>query len=668
MDDSLTCRVCHGVLRQPAVDGVCADCLRTPHTDGASATATTRSFDTPPPSDEALTRSAPHRVPPAPRPRVEVALAEYLRAKHYRDPKKVAAGGYGTVFEATDSVGRRVAVKVLHHYLATELILSRFETEAKALSELDHSGLVKFFHYEPDAEAPLLVTEFVPGGTLAQSVKDGGPLPPREAAGLLAQVAAVVQYLHDKGVIHRDLKPSNILLDAAGRPKVADFGLAKRLGEAGKHHTRSANSVGGTPEYCAPEQFRPGAKTDARSDVYALGATLYAVLVGHPPFTREPDDEHCQKLIRVIDTTPPAPLPADVPANLARVCLKCLEKHPDDRYQSAAEVAAKLGRMAQGLPEDEPPVSWLERRWRTAKRAPLRAKLTAAVVALLATAGIAAAVFYQPPPVIVPPPPLPPEPDPNDIAHLHVTNGKIDLIRPDGWPFFKEKLFGQKDMALIPTGDKARPHVSAVSANTNYSLFLFTKNPEADRYKLTVKLRQDETASGTNKPNARVGVILDYQKRTVIGKKDQHSFTLFGFNDYDPGQVLPKRQAVFDEYTLLEQPLEGITRYPSGGPGVPLDPYDGAARPIRTIELDVTPDGVTARVDGGPAVTFTRANMESARDGTDQGKMRDDLLRPNPRANLNLFPRPWTPRSPFGVFALGSTLTVHSFEIAPIPE
>ncbi|MEO2088433.1 MAG: serine/threonine-protein kinase [Gemmataceae bacterium] len=664
MDDNPTCRVCHDALREPSVDGVCADCLRTPPSEGASATATTRSFDTPLPSDEALTRSAPHRVPPAPRPRVEVALTEYLRAKHYRDPKKVAAGGYGTVFEATDSVGRRVAVKVLHHYLATELILSRFETEAKALSELDHPGLVKFFHYEPDAEAPLLVTEFVSGGTVAQSVKEGGPLPPREAAGLLAQVAEVVQYLHDQKVLHRDLKPSNILLGADGRPKVADFGLAKRLGEADKQ-TRSANSVGGTPEYCAPEQFRPGAKTDARSDVYAIGATLYAVLAGHPPFVREPDDDLCQKLIRVIETTPPAPLPADVPADLAAVCLKCLQKHPDDRYQSAAEVAAVLGRIAQGLPVTVRPVrEWVARRWRAAKRAPLRTKLTAAVVTLLATAGLAAAVFYQPPPVIVPPPP---PPDPNDISPRHVTGGKINLIRPDGWPHYKRKNFGSKDMVLVPTGDPARPHVAAVSADGNYALYLLTESPQADSYRLTVKLRQDETAPGPNKPNARVGVILDYQKRTVIGKKDQHSFTLFGFNDFDPGQVGPKRQAVFDEYTLLEQPLEGITRYPSGGPGVQLEPYAGAARPIRTLELDVTPDGVTARVDGGHGVTHSRADMEKIRYESDQTRLLPDLLRPNPGVALKLPPRSWTPRNPIGVFALGSTLTIHSFEIGPIP-
>ncbi len=662
MDQGPTCRVCHGALRQPAVDGVCADCLRTPHTDGASATATTRGFDTPLPSDEALTRTAPPVLVPAPRPAFEAAVAEYLRSKHYRDPKKVAAGGYGTVYEATNSVGRRVAVKVLHPHLASELIKSRFETEAVALSELDHSGLVKFYHYEPDAEAPFLVTEFVPGGTLAQSVKAGGPLPPKEAAGLLAEVATVVQYLHDRPVpvIHRDLKPSNILLDENGRPKVADFGLAKRLGEADKQRTRSISSVGGTPEYCAPEQFRPGAKTDGRSDVYALGATLFAVLVGEPPFVRDPDDDHCQKLIKVIDTTPPPPLPADVPADLAMVCRKCLEKHPDDRYQSAAEVAAVLGRVAQGLPVKVRPVrEWVTRRWRAAKRAPLGKKLTAAVVTLLATAGLAAAVFHQPP---LPPPP--PEPDPNDVAADALDREeKIDLIEK-GWPRFQTPVLGSGKLTPMENRDKTG-HVATVDAR-DHTVILLTQKPLNERYKLTVRLCQEEQARDMSGPVARVGVALDYQQQKVGGKLLTHGLTVFQFPEYAPGTAVPQNVAEFGELAVLDPSIERQNPSAIQGPQVTLPLYTGDTKPVRTLVLKVTPEGVTAQIDKAGPVSYPLKEIVARRDDADNGLGQALARRPGP-ALPNVASRPWTPRGPIGVYARHSTLTVHSFVIEPLP-
>jgi hypothetical protein len=222
---------------------------------------------------------------------------------------------------------------------------------------------------------------YVEGQSLAAKVAQG-PLPPREAAELFKAVAEAVQYAHQKGVIHRDLKPANILLDSSGRPRVTDFGLAKRV-EGGSPVTTTGQILG-TPSYMPPEQAAGGTIVPA-SDVYAMGAVLYVLLTGRPPFyAAEPLDT----LAQVLNAEPVSPrqLNPDVPRDLETIVLKCLEKSPQRRYATAEELGQELDRYLAGRPIHARPVSQPERLWRWCRRNPSRA--AAAGIALVSLLGL----------------------------------------------------------------------------------------------------------------------------------------------------------------------------------------------------------------------------------------------------------------------------------------
>jgi hypothetical protein len=188
---------------------------------------------------------------------------------------------------------------------------------------------------------------FVEGPSLQQQLRDG-PLPPREAAALVREVAGAMSYAHDRGVVHRDLKPANVLIDRDGRPKVTDFGLAKRLD--GDSELTGTGQVLGTPSYMAPEQAGGGAKwVGPAADTYALGAVLYACLTGRPPFQAA---SAVDTLLQVVgqEAAPPRSLNRQIDRDLETVCLKCLEKEPGRRYASAWDLADDLGRYVGGKP------------------------------------------------------------------------------------------------------------------------------------------------------------------------------------------------------------------------------------------------------------------------------------------------------------------------------
>ena len=263
--------------------------------------------------------------------------------------EELGRGGMGIVYRAVQrSLGRTVAIKMLlRRDLAGPADLARFRSEAEAAAQLDHAGIVSIFEVGEHDGHPFYSMQFIEGTTLAKRLARG-PLPPREAAELLAKVAEAVQAAHARGVLHRDLKPSNILIDASGEPRVSDFGLAKRL-EAGDSVTHTG-AILGTPCYMSPEQAA-GSRGDVgpTSDVWSLGAILYQMLTGRPPFqAANPMDT----LLAVLEADPPLPRSLDpqVDRDLEMIALKSLQKPQDLRYESAAALAADLRAYLAGEP------------------------------------------------------------------------------------------------------------------------------------------------------------------------------------------------------------------------------------------------------------------------------------------------------------------------------
>ena len=263
--------------------------------------------------------------------------------------EEVGRGGMGIVYRAMqESLGRTVAVKMLlRRDLASQADLARFRSEAEAAARLDHPGIVPIFEVGEHDGQPFYSMRFIEGTTLAKRLTQGD-VSSREGARLLAKVADAIHAAHDRGVLHRDLKPSNILIDTAGEPHVSDFGLAKRI-EADQSVTHTG-AILGTPCYMSPEQAAGSrGEVGPRSDVWSLGAILYQMLTGRPPFqASSPMDT----LLAVLETDPPVPRSIDrqVDRDLEMIALKSLQKPQELRYASAADMAADLRAFLHGEP------------------------------------------------------------------------------------------------------------------------------------------------------------------------------------------------------------------------------------------------------------------------------------------------------------------------------
>jgi ABC-type amino acid transport substrate-binding protein len=298
---------------------------------------------------------------------------------------EVARGGMGVVYRARlVGAGREVALKtVLAGDFTRPGARERFRAEVKAAAGLDHPGVVPIYDIGEADGCPYFTMPLVEGGSLQQRLAPG-PLPAGEAAWLVRRVADAVQYAHDRGVLHRDLKPANVLLQPGGpapAPRLTDFGLARAVG--GGAALTGTGEVLGTPSYMAPEQAAGKLKeVGPASDVYGLGALLYALLTGRPPFQA---DTPLDTLVQVVgeEPVPPRRVNPQVPADLETVCLKCLEKEPARRYPSANAVAEELGRFEAGQPVLARPVGRLGRAWRWCRRNPAVAGPSALAAGLL---------------------------------------------------------------------------------------------------------------------------------------------------------------------------------------------------------------------------------------------------------------------------------------------
>lgn len=382
-----SCPQCNAPLLEPLQDGLCFRCIARLTLTGA-------------PDD-------PASAPPTavePRPGERVGDYEFLEI--------IGRGGMGVVYKARQSrLNRIVAIKTLPAAgsLHPEM-LGRFRVEAEALACLRHPNIVGIHELIEEGERPLLVMEYVHGPTLAHQIRQG-PMSPEAAALCVRKLALAVEYAHQRGILHRDLKPSNVILDEHGEPRLTDFGLAKRFeSEAG--FTLSHQMLG-SPHYMAPEQIAARfGELGPHSDVYALGAMLYHLLAGQPPFLGATIEETLMQVMhenvtpfnqpgvrRTEGGKPDSSIPipatphassistASVPRDLETICRKCLEKESKRRYESAQQLGDDLGRFLRGEPTHARPLSPTARLIRWSRRKPALATLAAiSITALTALA------------------------------------------------------------------------------------------------------------------------------------------------------------------------------------------------------------------------------------------------------------------------------------------
>ncbi|MEO9222551.1 MAG: Stk1 family PASTA domain-containing Ser/Thr kinase, partial [Mycobacteriaceae bacterium] len=260
-------------------------------------------------------------------------------------------GGMSEVHRARDlRLDRDVAVKILRADLARDpSFYLRFRREAQNAAALNHPAIVAVYDTgEADTDEgplPYIVMEYVDGETLRDIVRAEGPMSPRRAMEIMADVCAALDFSHRHGIIHRDVKPANVMIDRAGSVKVMDFGIARALADGTSTMTQTA-AVIGTAQYLSPEQAR-GEQVDARSDVYAAGCVLYELLTGEPPFTGDSPVAVAYQHVRE-DPRPPSTVFSDVPNSMDSIVLKAMSKNPANRYQSAADMRSDLLRVLGG--------------------------------------------------------------------------------------------------------------------------------------------------------------------------------------------------------------------------------------------------------------------------------------------------------------------------------
>jgi WD40 repeat protein len=320
----------------------------------------------------------------------------FPRLPGYAIECELGRGGMGVVYRATqDRLNRTVAVKMLLHSDAADLSdVMRFRSEAEAVAAISHPNVVEVYESGQHEGRSYFAMEYLPGGSLHARLRRTAPFPPDTAAVLVEKLARAVHAAHCIGIVHRDIKPGNVLFDAAGEPRVTDFGLAKRSSQ----ELTQTQAVMGTPAYMPPEQAAGRAKfVGPPADIYALGVILYECLTGATPFGGE---DSLALLNQVIADEPPSirtKVPA-VPRDLELICFKCLEKGPADRYQTAAELADDLRRFTNREPVSVRPAWLIEKAVKWAKRRPTLAAaygLAALVAALMIFGGGAAVLAVQ---------------------------------------------------------------------------------------------------------------------------------------------------------------------------------------------------------------------------------------------------------------------------------
>jgi eukaryotic-like serine/threonine-protein kinase len=493
--------------------------------------------------------------------------------EHFQVLEALGQHGPVLVFKARQlSRDRVVAVKMFSKGQTPPEELDRFRRGRDDQARLSHPHIVQVYDRGEDEDDIFFTMEFGAGGTLAQRI-GGRPLPAAEAARILHALAGAVQYAHGRKIIHRDLKPANVVLTADDTPKITDFGLAKRL-EAESGPTRTGHLLG-TPGYMAPEQADEAAEVDEQTDVFGLGAVLYEMLTGRPPFQgmKQLDTLLQVRQCRVVR---PGRLIGGVPRGLESVCLKCLEKNRRRRYGSAQELADDLGRWLQGR---RPRAHRLPARLgRFVRR---RSIASAAVVLLILVAVVAPLTAY------LSHPDRQLEPIQRQLAAGHA----VTLISETGPPKWSRYQAGRATARVSTAPDEP------FFLTTHQTILLeLLPDPKRQRYRFTAQVRHNNSGE-----NGEVGIYFAHS-RHATAQGEQHCFCTLTFNDLHskdsrrPPNVSLKGNPVALDLRRYSEPNPGPYRNLST-PGLPAQYFAPAVPrrgpgPWRQLAVEVTPERI----------------------------------------------------------------------------
>ncbi len=648
MSNSKSCSGCGLAIAAESHLSLCPSCLRSTGHNAADATdrsATKQKLEFDPTVDYVSNASSSEANFIVTQPASQfAALSGWEQAqivelgqRGYTVQRKLGDGGFGVVFLATDAAERTVAVKMLHAGLCQDRYRQRFALEANALTRLDDPALVRLYHFDVSGADPMLVTEFVPGGTLAKRLQSQGVFAPAEAAETILQLATVVHKVHEAGLVHRDIKPSNILIDAAGRMKLGDFGLAKRL-DRDDELTPTGRGIGGTPEYSAPEQFRSSGDCDGRADIYALGATLYRLLTGRPVFERRNDADFVAVILRVLseEPLPPRKLVPTIPRELEAVCLKCLAKNPTDRYRTAADLAADLKAWQVGAEMQARPSSLAARAWRSLRAAP---KFPVAL-ALMVVLGLAAAFIILRKDE--------PQPTPDIAAVMRQeleSQGQVDLLDDKGWPRWHRWVVGSPEIAGGLAGGIG---FEAMDASV---VELYPNAPE--HFVLRGKLRFVTTRFGQGVGESPyIGFFIGGQQSVAADDKSVTAYSLAGLNFQDGPRANPKGRMDFELSHFVHREGVLMPRKSRNLGLLNFVPAAGVPGPWREFEIEVTAEQVKPSLILGdhkqPLLPSTKQTIDAKVIAAELAVQQRRLNQEPAVAGLKL--PPWNSRGAVGIF------------------